>query len=150
MKRFLKILGYIILTVIIIIYLCFLFVLPRVIDLNQYKPLLKDAVKEQAHLDLDFGDINIITTPLLGAGIKTDNITLKYEDGEELLTADSLKARVSLPSILLFTVKVSCFEIENPKINLTINDGKNLKILEHADKIIDEHSKISEMKKLLT
>ncbi|MBQ7450388.1 AsmA family protein [bacterium] len=141
MKRFLKFFGFTILAITIILYLCFLFVLPNAIDLNQYKGLLKQIVREQADLDLDFGEVKITTTPLLSAGIKTTDITLKYEDGEEILTADSLKARISLPSLILYTIKVSCLEIENPKINLSINDGKNLKIIEHFDKIIDKNSK---------
>ena len=140
MKKFLKFTGFIILAILITAYFCFLFVLPKVVDVNQYKPLLQKIVKEQANLNIDFDKIDIITTPLLSAGIKTNNITLKYTDGEELLTADSFKTKVSLPSLLLYTVKISCLEIENLKINLSIEDGKNLKILNHVDKIIENNS----------
>lgn len=147
MKKFLKILGIIILTILAVLYLAFLFVLPKTVDLNQYKPMLQQIVKEQGHLDIDFGDIKLITTPLLGAGIKTDKITVKYEDGVELLTADSLKARVSLPSLLLYTVKISCLDIENPKVNLDIVDGKNMQILQHIDKILTEQEKDIEAEK---
>ena len=48
MKNFFKILGFIVLGIILAAYLCFLFVLPNVIDLNQYTPLVKDLAKEQA------------------------------------------------------------------------------------------------------
>ena len=141
MKKFLKISGIIITVFILILYFSFLFVLPNVINLNQYKTLVRQIVKEQAHLDLDYGDLKIITTPLLGIGVKTDNITLKYDDGEELLSADKVKAKISLPSLILMTIKVSCFDIENPKINLAIEDGKNLKILQHVEEILLEQEK---------
>ena len=141
MKKFLKILGIIILTVIIIVYLCFLFVLPNVVKLDEYKPMVQQIVKEQAHLDLDYGDLKVITTPLLGIGVKTDNVTLKFEDGSELFSSDGVKARVALPSLLLMTVKVSCFDVENPNIYLAIEDGKNLKILQHVEKILVEQEK---------
>ena len=141
MKKILKVLGIILLVILTILYLAFLFVLPRVVDLNQYKPMLQQIVKEQAMLDINFDDVKIITTPLLGVGIKTNNITVNYEDGTSLLKADSLKTRVALPSLLLFTVKVSCFEVENPVVNLDIPDGKNLKILQHVDKILTEQEK---------
>ena len=141
MKKFLKIIGIIIAVIILIIYLCFLFVLPNVIDLNQYKPMVQQIVKEQAHLDLDYGDLKIITTPLLGIGVKTDHLALKYEDGSDLITTDGIKARVALPSLLLMTVKVSCLDIENPKIDLAIENGENLKILQHVEKILLEQEK---------
>ena len=111
------------------------------VDLNQYKSMLKQIVKEQVKLDVDFQNAKIITTPLLGVGVKVDNIAVKYEDNTELFKADSIKTRVALPSLLLFTVKVSCFEVENPYVNLQIEDGKNLKILQHIDKILTEQEK---------
>ena len=147
MKKFLKILGILILTILLIVYLAFLFVLPNVIDINQYKPMIQQIIKEQAHLDLDIGEIKLVTTPLLSAGIKTDKVIIKYEDGSELLKTDGIKARISLPSLLLYTVKVSCLEIENPKINLTIDDGKNPKILKLIDDIIAEQQKNIDDKK---
>ena len=141
MKKILKILGIIILTIIVILYLCFLFVLPNVVKLDDYKPMVKQLVKEQAHLDLDYGDLKVITTPLLSVGLKTDNISLKFEDGSELFSSDKVKARVALPSLLFMTVKVSCFDVENPKVYLSIEDGKDLKILQHVEKILIEQEK---------
>ncbi len=150
MKKFLKILGIIIAVFILVLYLSFLFVIPNAINLNQYKPLIQQIVKEQARLDLDFGDLKVITTPLLGIGVKTDNITLKYEDGDELLSSDGVKARISLPNLLLRTIKVSCFDVENPKINLSIEDGKNLKILQHVEEILLEQEKNIGTKEITT
>ena len=91
MRKFLQILGFIVLGIILALYLCFLFVIPNVIDLNQYKPLIKDLAKEQAKLDVDFDNIKIITTPLLGAGVKIDNISVKLPDGSILLSTEKVK-----------------------------------------------------------
>ena len=57
MKTFLKILGILILTVIILAYIAFLFVLPRKLDLNIYKKDVQKLALEQAHLNIDFNDI---------------------------------------------------------------------------------------------
>ena len=97
MKKFLQIIGFVLLGVVLAAYLCFLFVLPNVIDLNQYKPLVKDMAKEQGKVDLDFESAKVITSPLLGAGVKIDNIKVKLPDGSLLLSAESLKTRISLP-----------------------------------------------------
>ena len=140
MKKFLQIMGFVLLGVVLAAYLCFLFVLPNVIDLNQYKPLVKDLAKEQGKVDLDFGGAKVITSPLLGAGVKIDNITVKLPDGSLLLSAESLKTRVSLPSILLMTVKVSCFEIEKPFINLEIaEDNVDYKVVKLVENILNEN-----------
>ena len=50
MKNFLKYLGFTTLGAIILAYAGFLFVLPNVIDLNQYTPEIQKLAKEQAKL----------------------------------------------------------------------------------------------------
>ena len=138
MKTFFKILGYTVLGITAVLYLCFLFILPNAIDLNQYKPLVKEIAKEQAKLDVDFNDIKITTTPLLGAGAKLQNVTIKLPDGSLLLSADGIKARISLPSLLLLTVKVSCLDIDNPFVNLEIdNDGVDYKVIKLIEDILN-------------
>lgn len=127
MKKFLKIFGFCILGIIVLAYLSFLFVLPNAVDINKFKPDVQKIVKEQTNLDLNFENAKIITTPLLSAGIKADNISVKLPDGSVLFSADDLKTRVALPSALLLTVKVSCFELNNPFINLEILQNNKYK-----------------------
>ena len=140
MKKFLKIFGFCVLGILAAVYLCFLFVLPNLVDLNQYKPLVKDLAKEQAKLDVDFGNIKVVTTPLLGVGAKIDNISVKLPDGSLLFSTDSVKARISLPSLLLLTVKVSCFDVENPFVNLEIaEDNVDYKVVKLVEDILNEN-----------
>ena len=140
MKKFIQILGFVALGIVLAAYLCFLFVLPNVIDLNQYKPLVKDLAKEQANLDVNFDNAKVITSPLLGAGAKIENISVKLPDGSILLSADSLKARISIPSLLLLTAKVSCFEVESPFINLEIDkDNVDYKVVKLVENILNSN-----------
>lgn len=81
--------------------------MPRAVDLNQFKPELQKLEKEQANLRINFENPKIITTPLLGARIKADDISVKLPDNSILFSADNLKVRLSLPHLLLLTVKVS-------------------------------------------
>ncbi len=138
MKKFLMITGYVLLGIIAALYLCFLFVLPKAVDLNNYKPMVKNIVKEQANLDLNFDNIQVITTPFLGAGVKIDNIYINLPDGSLLFSAESLKTRVAVPSIFLLTAKVSCFELEKPFINLEIaEDNKDYKVVKLIEDILN-------------
>ncbi len=152
MKKFLQILGFILLGIVAAIYLCFLFVLPNIIDLNQYKPMLQEIAKEQAQIDIDFENPKVITTPFLGAGIKFDNLSIKLPDGSLLLSADGVKTRISIPSLFLLTVKVSCFEIEKPFVNLEIaEDNVDYKVVKLVENILNTNKeKTLEEEKVVT
>ena len=136
----LRIFGFSLLGIISLVYFGFLFILPNVIDLNQYKPFVKDIAKEQAKLNVDFENIKVITTPLLGVGAKIDNVSVKLPDGSILFSADGIKTRVSIPSLLLMTVKISCFEVEKPFINLEIaEDNIDYKVAKLVEDILNSN-----------
>ena len=137
MKKFFKYLGFIALGVIILAYAGFLFVLPNVINLNQYLPEVQKLAKEQAKLDVNLENAKVITTPLLGAGVKAENISVKLPDNSVLFSAESVKTRISLPSLLLLTVKVSCCEIEKPFVNLEIVNDENFKVVKLVEDLLN-------------
>lgn len=145
MKKFLKVTGITIASFVVLLYLAFLFVLPNVVDLNKFKPDLQKLVKEQANLNLDFDNAKISVTPLLSAGLKADNFRITLPDNSELLKADSFTGRISLPHLLLLTVRVSKAEIVNPLINVDIVDGKAFKVVQAIEVILNnKEEKIEE------
>ena len=137
MKKNWKIFGYTTLSILTLAYLGFLFVLPNAVDINQFKPEIQKIAKEQANLSIDFENAKIITTPLLGAGIKADNILVKLPDDSILFSADNFKTRIALPSLFVLTAKVSCLEINNPSINLEIADNQ-FKLMELVEEILNK------------
>ena len=144
MKKFFKILGIIILVFIAILYICFLFVLPRKIDLSKYNEDIKKIVSEQANLNLEYENLSLITTPALGAGIKADNLKVKLPDESVILSSDSIKVAVSIPKLLLYTIKVPVAEFENPFINAEImKNGEDYKLVKHIENIINEKKQAS-------
>ena len=138
MKRFLKYIGYTIAVLLTLGYLGFLFILPNAVDLNKFKPDIQKLAEEQAKLKVDFENVKIITTPLLGAGIKADNISVKLPDDSLLFSADNFKTRISLPSIFLLTVKVSCLEVNKPFVNLEIVNNENFKVVKLVEEILNQ------------
>ncbi len=145
MKTFLKIIGIIILTIIILAYLAFLFILPKKLDLNAYKKDIQKLALEQSQLKLDFKDIRLYTTPILEAGIKIDGLNIKLPDDSELLNVDNVKTKISLPNLLLLTVRVSEISITNPQINIDIaKDGSQYKIMSVVQNIINEQKRQKE------
>ena len=132
-----KIFGFSVLGLSVLFYLCFLFVIPNVIDVNKFKPEIQKITKEQTNLSIDFENAKIITTPLLGAGIKADNILVKLPDDSILFSADSFKTRIALPSLFVLTAKVSCLEINNPFINLEIVNNEQFKLIQLVEEILN-------------
>ena len=65
MKNFIKYALYLFGGILLCLYLAFLFILPAKIDLNVYKPDIQKIVKENTDLTVDFGKIEVITTPFL-------------------------------------------------------------------------------------
>lgn len=137
MKKFLKYFGFTILAVLGLAYLAFLFVLPNVLKIDNFKPDIQKIAKEQAKLNIDFENAKIITTPLLGVGLKADNINVKLPDESTLFTAANIKTRISLPSLFLLTVKVSCLELNKPFINLEILNDEQFKLISLAEDILN-------------
>ncbi len=138
MKKFFKILGIIFCIILAGLYVCFLFVLPRVVDISQFKPEIQKLVKEQANIDLSYNNEKLITTPLLGIGFSADDIKVTMPDKSDILTADKIKAVVSIPHALLLTVKVSSVDIENPIVNAEIMpNGEDYKIVKHIENILN-------------
>lgn len=141
MKKFLKFLCWAVLSVFILIEFAFVFVLPNLVNINDYKADIQKIAKEQAKLDLDFGEAKVITTPLFGVGAEINDIKITMADGSTLFSADKVKTRVALPSLLLLTIKVSCLDVENPLVNLEVakNDFKLLTLVEN---IINEQKAV--------
>ena len=75
-----KTFGFSALGVAVVTYLSFLFVLPNAVDVNKFKPEIQNIAQEQANLSLDFENAKILTTPLLGAGLKMDNLVIKLPE----------------------------------------------------------------------
>lgn len=145
MKKFFKVLGVSIASIVVLLYLSFLFILPNAVDLNKFKPEIQKIVKEQANLNIDFDNPKISVTPLLSAGITANNISLNLPDDSNLLKADSFTGRISLPHLLFLTVKVSKAEIINPILNIDIVDGKAFKAVQAYEVILNnKEEKIEE------
>lgn len=129
MKKFFKYMSYTCLSIIILAYLGFLFVLPKALDVNKFIPDIQKIAQEQTGLNISLKDAKLITTPLLGLGIKANDISIALPDNSTLFSAESIKTRVSLPSLFVLTAKISCLEVNKPFVNLEILNNEEYKIV---------------------
>ena len=121
----LKILGIAILSILVVIYFAFLFILPNVINLNNYKSDINKLVKDMANLDLTVGNIKLKTTWNLQANIVLDNVSVKYLNKKEMFSAKTGEAGIKLLPLCILNVELAPIKIAEPKINLAIEkDGR--------------------------
>ncbi len=120
MNKKLKITGFVILGLIGILYIAFL-LLPFIINVEEYVPLVQNIVKEQLNMNLEIKNPRLIATPLLEAGLKAESIKLTLSDNSPVLETDKIKAKIFLPSLTFLTVRVSSIDINNPKITIDTN-----------------------------
>ena len=137
MKKFFKIFGISIASILALLYISFLLILPNVVDLNKFKPMVQELAMQNAMLDIDFTNAKISTTPLLHAGVIIENLRVNLPDKSEFLYTEKIKTRISLPHLLLLTLRVSCAEIVNPKINLDIQNGEQYKVVKLIEDIVN-------------
>lgn len=138
MNKFWKTAGYALLGLVVCIYLVFLLVLPHVVDLNTYKPQLQKIVKENSGLTVDFDSVNLITSPLLEAGVKAKNLKVKLPDNSVIFSADSIKTKLFLPALLKMSVRISVFDVDSPNLNVEIIDGQKFKAAKVYEDIINK------------
>ncbi len=140
MKKILKILSISVFTILILLYILFLFVLPKTVDLNKYKADLQNIVKEQSQLSLNFENIKLVTTPSLAVGIKADNVSLILPDNTLLFSSDSIKTAVSITGLILYQFKFSTAEMKNPFLNAEImKNGEDYKIVKLIEDILNKN-----------
>ena len=137
MKKFFKILGIFILAIIALLYLAFLIV-PYFISLDSYKEEIQKTFKTSTKLNLDYSSIKLYSTPLLSFGAVINDLNITYDDKTSVLSTPKIKAGLALPSLLTLTVKTSRCYIENPQINLEVQDSKQYKIVKIIENIINE------------
>lgn len=138
MKKIFKILGIIFAVILVGLYICFLLVVPRIVDITQYKEQIRQIVKEQTNLDIDYKNEQVVTTPILGIGFKADDITVNLPDKTTVFSSDNIKATVSLPHLLFLTVRVSAIDVQNPFFNVEImKNGEDYKIVKHIEDLLN-------------
>ena len=133
LKKYKKALVYIT-SIIVALYAIFLFVLPNVINLNNYKKDIQKIVYNISKLNFDFENIKIVTTPTLKAGINAKGLKLTYPNGKQIATLNQGTVKVSLLPLLLAKLQVSDILIDSPSLSLTMQKNGQLDILEYITK----------------
>lgn len=121
----LKIILLSILSIFIIIYMAFLFVLPYAIDLNQYSPLITKEIEKSTGFKVSIKDLKVKTAWNLSGGAKIAKTDLSYPTGEKFGQINDLEVRLSLIPLLFGQAKLDSVKADKLFLNLGVEpNGK--------------------------
>ncbi len=131
-KNILKSLGFGILYLIAGLYILFL-VLPFVLNpfLSKYGSEISKMAEESCGLKIKIEKLGIVTTPKLTVGIRIGNLSAAIPTGEEFLSVDNLKAKLSLIPILFGRIEADVFSADNIDAVLKVKPDGNLEIIDY-------------------
>ena len=132
LKRF----GFVLLLIIGVVYFSFLFVLPNVINLNNYKSDITNMVKEMADLDLSIDNIKLKTTWDMQVKILLENASIKYSNKKELLSATKAQAGIKILPLCLLNLELSPINIDEAKLKLAIEKDGRYDIEKYANNLL--------------
>ena len=124
MKK-IKILSIVLLTFVAVFYFAFLFILPNVINLNNYKNDINKLAKDSVNLDVKYDNLKLVTTPLLKIGVKAQNLSVNYDNENEFLSVQNSKILLNILPLVVKTISFDEVSLDGINLNLKIlSDGQ--------------------------
>ncbi len=132
----LKIAGLTLISIILIIYISFLFILPNVININAFMPEINKAIKELSGLQLDIKNAKLKTSWNMQAKILLNDVTIKYPNNKTFLSAKTSEAGLKLLPLFTLKIELAPIKIENPKLLINIEKDGRYDIEKFASELI--------------
>ncbi len=122
MKR-LKAIITVLLILLASIYIAFLAIIPNIIAADNYKPQIIKSFNQTTNLNLDYKTSRLVTTPDFKAILLLESSKVSYPNGSVLAYSQNTAIKIDLIHLLLREIKISDINLDNPKINLSINNN---------------------------
>ena len=119
MKIF-KIVTLSILSIFIVVYLAFLFILPYAIDLNQYSPQITKAIQDNTGFKVNIEGLKVKTAWNLSAGASIEKTDLKYPTGEKFAQINNLEVKLLLLPLVLREIRINSIKIDKIMANIPL------------------------------
>ncbi len=102
-----------------LLYGAYLFLVPSLLDFNNYKPEIREAVKDETGLEIEFDEIKLHTYFNFTAGVTAKNVVLTTSENEILLAVDKAKVKVQVLPLIFGEVVVDQVELGGPEDSTT-------------------------------
>lgn len=146
MVKFLKILSFTFIFIVLALYSAFLFVVPNFVDINKYEPQIRKAVQDNTGFLINTEDIKLSTGWNLSAGLKTGRIDFLYPNNEKFFQANNFEIKLSLIPLLMKNIIIDSISADNLILKMKVEkDGTFYieKFLPKTDNNKSENTEIS-------
>lgn len=117
-KNKLKIALISVISITVLLYAAFLFVLPNVIDINKYMPDVYKTVKDTTSLNLKLENPKIITGWNFSVGLKADEILVQYKNNADFVKIQKPVVSVQIFPLIFKTVKFNKISAQELSVSL--------------------------------
>lgn len=108
------------LSVLLLTYLAFIFIVPNLIDLNKNKAIIQKNLLDATSLRVDYDKVSVYGTPYLGLGFKFNNFVIKFYDNWDFVKAKTAVFEISAPSLLLKNINFNKMNLDTLNVNYVI------------------------------
>ena len=136
-KRNIKKVSVILAGIFAAIYLAFLLILPNVIDLNKFTPMISSEVEKMTGFKFNAKNLKLGTTFKFGVKLKADRIALNYKDDSPLLNLAKPEIEINLPTILIGHINLDTIKADSLDAYLVFTKDKKYTVMEYVDKILE-------------
>lgn len=99
-------------------------VLPKLINVEKYKPEIRKYLKENVSVPVELGKLDVETTWNLGIKIKTDTASIKRKDGSKFFDIKNSSVSISMIPLLYKKVVIHEIALNSPDGKITrLKDG---------------------------
>lgn len=103
----------------IIILSFYFFAVPKLVNVEKYRPEIEKAVKENISIPVKFGKFSLAMTWNLGIKIYTDHIEVKHYDNKRFISTGLTSIEIYLPALLNKRVEIKEIKTNFPSGEIT-------------------------------
>lgn len=130
----LKIILLSILSIFVAVYFAFLFILPYVIDLNQYSPQITKEIEKNTGFKVKTQGLKVKTAWNLSAGAQIDKTDLSYPTGEKFAQLNKLQVKLSLLPIFMGQLRVDNISADKIFVNMKVDKNGKFELEKYLPK----------------
>lgn len=129
-----KVLFISILSIFIVLYSAFLFILPHFVDLNKHSPQITQALEEATGLEFDLEEVKLTTHWDLSVGASIKRLDVKYPKGEKFAQINGFKVKLKLLPLLWRNIAICKIDADKVLANLEVDDNGEFLFKKHLIK----------------
>jgi hypothetical protein len=140
-----KVLKYILISVfslMLIVYLSFLFVLPNIVNLDKYTPQVTKLIEDTTGFQVKIKGLKVKTSWNLAAGVLIKKSDFRYPTGEKFAQVNNLDVRFSLFSFMFKKIKFDKVSADKALMNVKVKSDGTLLLSDFIGKNAPKNIKV--------